>query len=255
MPLISITSPKGGVGKTTLAANVAFEISRLGNRVLALDIDPQNALRLHFGLALSDRSGLMPALLAHGRWQPAVRETGYGVLVLPYGEAAPANSNERATIASDVATISRILQDILSDSTMTIVLDTPPGPSLALSSILPLTDVLVTVLLADAASAALIPVVEQGRFYRPAGGASWESRHGYVLNQLNPVSRLSRITGEAVRRHIADRLVGTITRDEHVAEALASQQPIATFAPTSRAAQDIATISKSLARQLRDQPV
>src|SRR3954447_24727126 len=138
MPLISITSPKGGVGKTTLAANVAFEMSRLGGRVLALDIDPQNALRLHFGLPLSDRSGLLPALHAHGRWQQAVRETGHGVLVLPHGEAASTSSDDHARAGSDVTAIGRILQDILSDDTMTIVVDTPPGSSPALSSILPL---------------------------------------------------------------------------------------------------------------------
>ena len=46
MPLICFASPKGGVGKTTLAANVACELERAGKEVVALDVDPQNALRL-----------------------------------------------------------------------------------------------------------------------------------------------------------------------------------------------------------------
>ncbi|UWN51868.1 Septum site-determining protein MinD [Alcanivorax sp. ALC70] len=49
MALISVDSPKGGVGKTTCAANLAYGIRRLGYRVAVIDFDPQNALRLHFG--------------------------------------------------------------------------------------------------------------------------------------------------------------------------------------------------------------
>ena len=48
MPLICVCSPKGGVGKTTLAANLAWALARAGSKVLALDFDVQNALRLHF---------------------------------------------------------------------------------------------------------------------------------------------------------------------------------------------------------------
>jgi hypothetical protein len=48
MPLICVCSPKGGVGKTTLTANLAYALARSGSKVLALDFDVQNALRLHF---------------------------------------------------------------------------------------------------------------------------------------------------------------------------------------------------------------
>ena len=48
MKVITVVSAKGGVGKTTLAANLASVIAARGRRVLALDLDPQNALRLHF---------------------------------------------------------------------------------------------------------------------------------------------------------------------------------------------------------------
>ena len=53
MPLICVCSPKGGVGKTTLAANLAYSLARTGSKVLALDFDVQNALRLHFGVPLN----------------------------------------------------------------------------------------------------------------------------------------------------------------------------------------------------------
>ena len=41
VPRMAFYSHKGGVGKTTLSANVAFALGRLGKRVLILDTDPQ----------------------------------------------------------------------------------------------------------------------------------------------------------------------------------------------------------------------
>ncbi|MDO5073167.1 MAG: ParA family protein [Neisseria animaloris] len=41
--IISFLNQKGGVGKSTLSYNVAFEISRRGKRVLFIDSDPQGS--------------------------------------------------------------------------------------------------------------------------------------------------------------------------------------------------------------------
>jgi CO dehydrogenase nickel-insertion accessory protein CooC1 len=45
MRIVAVISPKGGVGKTTVTANLAAELTKSGEHVLALDLDPQNALR------------------------------------------------------------------------------------------------------------------------------------------------------------------------------------------------------------------
>ena len=44
MPVISVCSPKGGVGKTTVVANLAYAFSRAGTKVVVIDFDPQNVL-------------------------------------------------------------------------------------------------------------------------------------------------------------------------------------------------------------------
>src|SRR5689334_9872546 len=89
MPMICFASPKGGVGKTTLTANVAAALKDLGRRVLVLDFDIQNALRLHFGLGLSEHRGFAADFEAEAEaeadWRRIALPTASGVTVIPFG--------------------------------------------------------------------------------------------------------------------------------------------------------------------------
>jgi len=50
MKTISIINHKGGVGKTTSAANIGSGLCRLGKKVLLIDLDPQANLSINFGI-------------------------------------------------------------------------------------------------------------------------------------------------------------------------------------------------------------
>ena len=48
--VIAIVNQKGGVGKTTTTVNLAYALSLMGKRVLAVDLDPQASLTIYAGL-------------------------------------------------------------------------------------------------------------------------------------------------------------------------------------------------------------
>lgn len=48
MQIISVINYKGGVGKTTITANLAAELAFRGKSVLAIDLDPQASLTFSF---------------------------------------------------------------------------------------------------------------------------------------------------------------------------------------------------------------
>jgi chromosome partitioning protein len=54
MRTISIHTSKGGVGKTTLVVNLAYELAKLGNRVLVIDLDDQANASLVLGVNKAD---------------------------------------------------------------------------------------------------------------------------------------------------------------------------------------------------------
>jgi cellulose synthase operon protein YhjQ len=256
MPLVCFASPKGGVGKTTLAANVASELAHVGKRVIALDLDPQNALRLHFGVALRDHSGYAHRLTQRPNWRQNLRETPVGVALLPHGQIDVAGALELSRLLNqDPGLLVAPLTEMLADPDLTVVVDTMPGLSSQLATMLPLVDIMITVLLPDAASISLLPQVESGAAYGPTfngparvGGG----RLGFVLNQLDSRSRLgSRVAG-AAERHFGGRLLGIIYRDESVAEAAAAQTVVAKYAPNSKAASDIAILAGAIGRLLAE---
>ena len=251
LPLIFFGSPKGGVGKTTVTANVAAALAQLGFAVTVIDLDPQNALRLHFGVPLQDTAGFAWSLAhpAAPPWQAFLRPTPWAIDLLPFGDTDMAGALAVAeALGRYPERLTRILQELLADPRRMVVIDSPPGPSHAMSAALPFVDMLVCVLLADAVSAALIPSIDSGRAFGPGTQFGQEGgRVRYVLNQFDPASRLSRATAEAVRPHLGPRLLGEMRRDEFVAEAAASQCPLPFFAPMSGSANDIAQITQGIA--------
>lgn len=99
MKVVAVISPKGGVGKTTVTANLAASLARLGPRISILDLDPQNALRLHFGMAHDDASGIAQQDTMDGSWKDVLFESAYGVDFLPYGSVDEA---QRAVFEQEI---------------------------------------------------------------------------------------------------------------------------------------------------------
>lgn len=238
-----------------MAANVAAALAQRGFAVTMIDLDPQNALRLHFGIRLQDGAGFAWSLVqpaAMPPWAAFLRQTPWGIGLLPFGEMdAGAALAVADALARHPERFAAILQELLADPRRMVVIDSPPGPSPAMSAALPYVDLLVCVLLADAISAALIPGIEAGRAFGPGTEAGQEGgRIRYVLNQYDADSRLGRATAEAVRPYLGARLLGEVRRDERVAEAAANQCPLPFFAPGSGAANDIAQIAQGIAGAL-----
>lgn len=164
MPLICVCSPKGGVGKTTLAANLAYSLARAGSKVLAIDFDVQNALRLHFGVPLSDERGYVAKALELHDWSQCVLSAGSNIFVLPYGDVSEAQHQAfDQHLVSDAHFLTRGLAALLNYPGLIIIADLPPGPSPALTALTSLADLHLVPLLADTASMSTLSHVEKQR--------------------------------------------------------------------------------------------
>lgn len=65
--IIAIANQKGGVGKTTTAVNLGASLAVLERKVLIIDLDPQGAVALCFGIKRVDIKGGMFDVFVHGK--------------------------------------------------------------------------------------------------------------------------------------------------------------------------------------------
>ena len=65
--VVVLVSVNGGVGRSTLATALGSGLQRLGRSVTVLELDPQNALHLHFGLP-HHSPGIGRASLCNQAW-------------------------------------------------------------------------------------------------------------------------------------------------------------------------------------------
>lgn len=241
MPLICLSSPKGGVGKTTLTANLAFALRRQGIPVTVIDFDVQNALRLHLGVPLGDTCGFVAPGIDQPNWKPLVVTGSEGVGVLPYGQVDELQRMRfERRLGDDPGLVGKGLQSLLANPDMVVLADTPPGPSPSLKALDRLADLRLVVLMPDAASASLVPQIEQGQFL------SLQQPVYYIVNQVDRRRRLNQDTTELLRSRLGASLLGLVRRDEALAESLAMQLPVFASAPACASAHDIGLIGLQL---------
>lgn len=75
--IIALTNQKGGVGKTTSAAAIACAFAAKGNKVLAVDLDPQGNLGFSLGLDIEEGATIYEVLKGQAAVADAIRECPY----------------------------------------------------------------------------------------------------------------------------------------------------------------------------------
>jgi chromosome partitioning protein len=85
MPVIVVANPKGGVGKSTIATNLAGYFAKQGQQVMLGDIDVQQSSRAWLGLRPSSLSPIASWEIANGHLAKPPKGTTHMVLDTPAG--------------------------------------------------------------------------------------------------------------------------------------------------------------------------
>lgn len=140
MKVLALQSPKGGVGKTAAAVNLAWLASRHGWRSLLWDLDPQNAAGWYLGV--DQPPAFKPGKLARaelplGRF---VQRTAWEGLDVLGGSERLRNIDHVLAKTGDSRKLLRRACEPFTESYSLLVLDCPTGLSRLAENILRLAD-------------------------------------------------------------------------------------------------------------------
>jgi len=137
---IAIVSQKGGVGKTTVALNLALALAERGRRTLLADLDPQGGVGHSLARPDSEHRGLADLLMGQIGPSEAVLPTKLPALsLLPRGRLHPADACELERALYTEGVLARALEPLLGGFDVAI-LDAPSGLGMPMRAALRVAD-------------------------------------------------------------------------------------------------------------------
>lgn len=229
MRTLSLRGVRGGVGVSSLVAGMGHALHSLGERVLIVDLCPENMLRLYFNLATHERFGWARAMLDGATWSSQAWSVTPNLSLLPYGslDAREQEWLEHHLVAHPGLWAERLAN--LSGHYDWVLFDMPQR--LAGHSQIGPCHFPIQVVEADAACHVLLQ--QQAAEAGPL-----------LVNRFDPGSQLQRDVMLVWRKHYADRMLSlTVHNDEAMRESLAFKTPVGLYAPGSLVAQDVLSLA------------
>ncbi|CRN00162.1 MULTISPECIES: cellulose biosynthesis protein BcsQ [Pseudomonas] len=217
--IVALVSINGGVGRSTLVTALSSGLQRHGESVVALDLDPQNALHHHFGVSCT-LPGIGRTSLEHGQWVP-LQQLGFaGCRVITFGDidVQQQESLER-WLKQEPAWLARRLGALGLSERQTVIIDTPAGNNVYFHQALSVADVVLVVVQPDAAC--LVTLDQLDTLLTPHLERQCPPALHVVVNQVDESSAFSLDMVEALQHRLGNEPF-EVHRDVAINEALAS---------------------------------
>ncbi|MFH1978178.1 MAG: cell division ATPase MinD [Candidatus Aenigmatarchaeota archaeon] len=230
--IIAIASGKGGVGKTTMTANLAAALSKFNKSVIAVDGNLTTSnLGIHLGIPLYPIT-LQDVIQRKSRVEEAIYFHKSGFRVLPSDVSLTKIINPRSHDFID-------LFYKLVGSADIVLIDVAAGLGSEALAVLDAADELITI--TNPELSAITDALKLGKLAEKMG----TKNIGVVINRFK--KHPHDIHHLDVKDFLGMNVLGTVREDRKISRATHEKEPIITREPNSRAAQEIMAIAAKIA--------
>jgi chromosome partitioning protein len=248
----AVVNQKGGVGKTTTAANLAAALSDKGKKVLVVDLDAQANLSAHFGILPEEdvnKPSMYDVLKGTVDLSQVIVRVSDRLSVAPASLLLSAADLELGGVIGRESLLRKALRSSLNDFEY-VIIDCPPSLGLlSLNGLVAATKVVVPVqseFLALHGVRQLLDTIDQVRTaYNPG-----LSIGGVLICLHDSRRRLARSVADTVREYFGELVFNTVIRTNvSLAEAPATGDSIFGYDSRSSGAEDYRALAEEILAQ------
>ncbi len=239
--VISITSGKGGVGKTNFTVNLGYELVKKGKKVLLLDADLGLA-NINVILGFKPKATIKDLLSSKAKIKDVIvkHELGFDILPATSGisEIVELNSEDRFTLLAKINSLSSNYDYVL--------VDTAAGIGESVMYFNTASEEIIVIMAPEPTSItdayALIKVLSLEHNTK-----NFSILVNRTTNSFEPKETYRKLS-EASDRFLNVKLkyLGNISEDDSVSEAIRTQKPLTKTFPSSKASRDINKIAENI---------
>lgn len=247
LKILCFLSCSGGVGRTTMLANLANIYASQGKSVVVVDFDPNNMLSLHMGLEPQHHDGIAKRWADGGAWNEAGLCASDGIHLVPFGfpDQDGLTRFEAMLLAEPLWLRSRLAELAMPEPTL-LLIDVPPLPSIFARQAALAADLVAGVLRPDATAPLMLSRLDNwlAAFNAP-------SAESILLCGFHPGRPLHSAVADLLRLALKQRLSPLpIHYDSAVPEALAAALSVIDIAPDSQVVHDLYGLAKWLEHKI-----
>lgn len=242
--IIAVANQKGGAGKTTTAVHTAVSLSRLGNKVLLVDLDAQGNATKYLGVD-TDGADLFAALCGESDLASVIQPGHEGIDVAGSGDAMEGLDVMLFSKLNAAAAFSlrKLLRPMVGRYDFVIV-DCPPNLGLATASAL------------AACGEVMIPVIVEpmaleglGKLMKTVENAKEFNEHIRLVGVLPlrvEANNLADGVQEALRAGFGDLVLPSVKKSVRVTESYSEKVPVHTYDPRNVTVPQFEAVARAL---------